>query len=848
MNGASTSLGRETPVKNPGDTPKEYADLAIQYTVFDNVFGTQSHLVTSNWATLVALLTSPKTYANKKFCPLLKLATFGDRATASGSLRSDDNLKDIFGIEGDYDSGEISMEEAATRIEHYGIEGFLYTTPSHAPSRPRWRVLAPLSRAHLPAERAKLTAMLNWALGGILQKESFTNSQTYYFGRVDGIEYQVTAVRGNPIDLLDVALGETYPSSDSSSRKAKKVEQKSNGSQDEPYDLDRAVTLDRFNDKSHQDLQSALSVDSQTGKPWIDPDDRVTWIAVGNGLKSLGDVGRELWTKWSALSLKFNDGGDDPTTVWESCRGDRADYRAVFTKASASGWINPRSAAARQQQENAETRVDRTDAGNVTVLANLCKGKLRYVIETKRWLWWTGSRWESCSASIQAQQQALQVAQWYQSQANELRAQANSQATDEKERMQLEKVIESTQAWVKHCRNKRALDNMLSLALNDQRFAIYAELLDSKPFLLGVQNGVVDLRTGTLRPDAREDFVTKRCTVNFDTAAKTPLWEKFISEITSAPGAKGSPLLRPALAAYLQRGLGYTLTGDTSEHKMFIVVGEGSNGKNVLLDTVQYLMGDYCITISPDALMATRNGADPERATPSTRKLAGARMAISSESKDGQRLDVGLVKRQTGDKRMTARALHENQFTFDITHKVWLMTNHKPSLDHLDEAVRGRLHLIPFDMRWNRPGHPDPDPKLPTGDKTLFERLKAEAVGILTWLVVGAVRYRRDGLEPPAEVAGLTNTYFKDQDALGLWLATCKPCNPSDGKLAVELLDNLHGFCKVEDLSLSGLDSAGAFGKKLKSKGVAQIRTNKGSRYGLLPENEFESAFEIVQK
>jgi putative DNA primase/helicase len=127
----------------------------------------------------------------------------------------------------------------------------------------------------------------------------------------------------------------------------------------------------------------------------------------------------------------------------------------------------------------------------------------------------------------------------------------------------------------------------------------------------------------------------------------------------------------------------------------------------------------------------------------------------------------------------------------------------------------------------------------------LFERLKAEAVGILAWLVVGAVRYRRDGLEPPAEVAGLTNTYFKDQDALGLWLATCKPCNPSDGKLAVELLDNLHGFCKVEDLSLSGLDSAGAFGKKLKSKGVAQIRTNKGSRYGLLPENEFESGFEI---
>lgn len=840
MNGSPTNPRVEKPVENPGDNPNKYANLPIQYTVFDNVFGSRAHRTSSTWGALVAVITDPKTYANKKSCPLLKLATFGNRATSSGSHRSDDNLEEIFGVEGDYDGGEVSLEEAVARIERYGIEALLYTTPSHTPSRPRWRVLAPLSRAHPPSERARMVAMLNWALDGILQRESFTNSQAYYFGKVEGVEYQVKWVRGTPIDLLDVALNETYPSTDSSTRKVRETKHQGYSSPGEPSDLDRAVVLNRFNEETRRDLQSALSVDPGTGKPWIDPDDRVNWVAVGNDLKSLGDEGQELWMEWSALSPKFNDGGDDPISVWDSFRGDRADYRAVFTKASASGWINPRSAAARMQQETAETRIDRTDAGNVTVLANLCKGNLRYVNETKLWLWWTGSQWECCSAGIQALQQALQVAEWYQSQANEWRAQANSRAMDEKERKQLQKVIESTEAWVKHCRNKRALDNMLALASNDPRFAISAELLDNKTHLLGVQNGVVDLRTGTLRPDAREDFVTKRCKVHFDAAAKSPLWEKFISEITSAPGANGSPQLRPALAAYLQRALGYALTGDTSEHKMFIVVGEGSNGKNVLLDTVQLLMGDYCVTISPDALMATRSGADAERATPSTRRLAGARMAISSESKDGQRLDVGLVKRQTGDKRMTARALHENQFTFDITHKVWLMTNHKPCLDHLDEAVRGRLHLIPFEMRWNRPGHPDPDPKLPTGDKTLSERLKAEAAGILAWLVAGAVRYYQEGLEPPAEVAGLTNTYFKDQDVLGLWLATCEPCDPRQGSTAAELFESFQSYCQSEGINVQGLNTPSALGKKLKSKGIAQHRTNTGSRYGLLPGSEFE--------
>ncbi len=176
--------------------------------------------------------------------------------------------------------------------------------------------------------------------------------------------------------------------------------------------------------------------------------------------------------------------------------------------------------------------------------------------------------------------------------------------------------------------------------------------LDRQTWSLGVANGVVDLKTGVMRPDSRDEFVTKRCPVNFHPAAKSPHWDRFISEITAVPNGvhngKNKPVLRQHLAAYLQRALGYCLTGDTREQVMFITVGKGSNGKNVLLDTLKAIAGDYAETIAPEVLMAAKFDNGAEQASPSTRKLAGARVAISSESKEGQKLDLAVVKRHTG--------------------------------------------------------------------------------------------------------------------------------------------------------------------------------------------------------
>jgi putative DNA primase/helicase len=259
------------------------------------------------------------------------------------------------------------------------------------------------------------------------------------------------------------------------------------------------------------------------------------------------------------------------------------------------------------------------------------------------------------------------------------------------------------------------------------------------------------------------------------------------------------------LAAYLQKVLGYCLTGKVNEHLMFIAIGSGANGKNVLLDTFKAISGDYSESISPEVLMCSKFDSGAEQASPSARKLAGARCAISSESKDGQRLDVAIVKRHTGGGMMTARALHENPITFEITHKLWLMTNHTPRVDHMDDATKGRLHVIPFDMKWNRPGEVNPNPSLPNADKNLIDTLKSEYPGILNWLIQGAFKYHAEGLSPPDEVVAFTRSYIESQDLLERWLREeCTRCDADSGMLSADLLRFYEAFCNEEEADAAG--------------------------------------------
>jgi putative DNA primase/helicase len=606
--------------------------------------------------------------------------------------------------------------------------------------------------------------------------------------------------------------------------------------------LRTAVARQTATPKQIEDLRSALATPALVSAAH----DYNVWSAVGLNLMCLGDDGLELFREFSDAAP--NGEPDDADEFFHRNANTRttSHFKAIFDKATEHGWRNP-AKGARHDPVQAfgltpsipppppPPLIDRTDAGNANLLIQLAGGMLRYVVETKQWMHWSGSRWQIDDREVFINTRALDVAEHYMREASQMRATGNN--------FDAEDMVK----WAKKCRNRTSLINMIEQARKVPGVPISVTELDRDPWLLGVENGVVDLRTGELRElESREEFVTKRCRVRYDPAAVAPRWQQFIGEITGAPipaerDANGAPVPgtvgrftpRPALARYLQKALGYSITGTTAEQKLFLAIGEGSNGKSVVFDTAKRLLGGYARSLPSEALMATARAADSERPTSLAAGLAGSRFVVASETKDGQCLDVGLVKNHTGDDEMTARRMRENPFTFSITHKLWVSTNNRPDLSQIDPAIRGRLHLIPFERRWNRPGEYDHDPGLPDGDKGLTVRFKAEAEGILAWLVAGAVAYRADGLPPPAEVVENTRAYIASQDCFTRWLTTAvEACPASEGTPAAALFAMFAGWCQDEGHKPKP-DNATAFAAALKSRNVTKNRGNTGAKWGL---------------
>lgn len=481
--------------------------------------------------------------------------------------------------------------------------------------------------------------------------------------------------------------------------------------------------------------------------------------------------------------------------------------------------------------------IDMTDSGNVNLLARQTQGNLRHVSERGMAIWWTGKRWvEDPSRSISTQQ-ALKVAAHYKHKAARAQKDADA-ATETADRKAHLKLVEIFKAWANKSRCRTGIDAMLALAWRDPRFAISQAALDTDIYLLGVQNGVVDLRTGQLRPAGRDDFVTQLCACDYKPDAAAPVWLKTLNEVTAVPVADGRGVgliqyqPRPELAHYWHMFLGYALTGSTAEHKIVFATGGGSNGKSLIFETVAGIMADYCGVLSADVLMASKTPANAEGPTPFARSVAGKRLIIASEGKEGQKLNASMVKRMTGDAKMSARGLQENAFTFTVTHKTLLLTNYQPELDQMDDAIAGRIHSVPFDRQWNRPSVASPNPRLADGDKHLGVKLCKEQEGILAWLVAGAVGYMAEGLNPPPAVAEKTMSYLGDQDAMGRWLDDMETCEIGQGMAAGELFGLFGGWCVGAGVA-STHSNLTTFAKALQGRGILRQKVRTGVTYGL---------------
>ncbi len=319
---------------------------------------------------------------------------------------------------------------------------------------------------------------------------------------------------------------------------------------------------------------------------------------------------------------------------------------------------------------------------------------------------------------------------------------------------------------IKQLRTHRRRGNILEYVKSNitKPLAKEGSELDSHPDLLACKNGVVDLSTGAFRSGRPEQYITKASQVEYKGIEEpAPTWERFLNEIFSE---------NQELIHYMHKVLGYATTGHVKDNSFFVLTGQGRNGKSVLIEIVQHVMGDHMGPIQAELLLdqgRSRSSAGP---SPDIMALKGLRLATASETDQGRRISPSAVKWLTGGDTLIGRNPHDKLTTrFQPTHKLFLLTNHKPHAPADDFAFWERLRLIPFEVSFV-----DREPKAPNerrADLDLKSKLLVEAPGILAWLIKGAILWSQEGLKPPAVVTQATADYHREEDILADFIDEC---------------------------------------------------------------------------
>lgn len=286
------------------------------------------------------------------------------------------------------------------------------------------------------------------------------------------------------------------------------------------------------------------------------------------------------------------------------------------------------------------------------------------------------------------------------------------------------------------------------LARSDRRIAAEFDQWDVDPWLINTPDGVVDLRTGSVRLAAPTDYMTKMTAVA--PGGDCPIWLKFLDRVTASDAE---------LMKYLQRLFGYSLTGITREHSLAFLFGLGANGKSVLLSTVAGVLGDYHTTAPIETFTVSKGDRHPTDLA----GLMGARLVTASETEQGHQWAEAKIKNITGGEKITARFMRGDFFEYVPQFKLVIAGNHKPRLSTVDEAIRRRLHFVPFTVTI------PPNER----DAKLAQKLKAEWPGILRWMIDGCVHWQRIGLSPPAIIRQATDEYLTNEDAMAAWITEC---------------------------------------------------------------------------
>ena len=373
----------------------------------------------------------------------------------------------------------------------------------------------------------------------------------------------------------------------------------------------------------------------------------------------------------------------------------------------------------------------RTDAGNAELFARLYGDRLRFDHRRKRWLTWQG-QWWTLDSDAEVVRLAIEAAR--------RRYEQGASIDDLKER-------EAEARWSIAGESRMRIEAMLSLAKAAKPIADAGERWDADSWVLGVDNGVVDLKAGRLRMGRPDDRMTMHAAGSFYSDAECPRWEAFLQEVFGGD---------EELIDFIWRAVGYSLTGDTSEHCVFICHGAGANGKTTFLSTLRGVLGAYGHNMPFTTIeMQGRSSVPTDVAD-----LAGRRLVIATETDERTRLNEARLKALSGGDTISARHLYSSYFEFKPVAKFWLAVNHKPRVEDDSYGFWRRVRLVPFLQTF----------KGNSADKRLDQKLRAEADGILAWAVRGCREWQERGLEAPEVVRMATDQYQQESDPTAAFL------------------------------------------------------------------------------
>ena len=432
------------------------------------------------------------------------------------------------------------------------------------------------------------------------------------------------------------------------------------------------------------------------------------------------------------------------------------------------------------------------DMGNAERFVDLFGEQIRYCYTEKKWYYYNTQKWcvdmigateRMADRSVKAMEAELKV--YVQTDADE--------GTD------MQKAFEKHLKTSRSNKSKKAMLNEVQ-----HHVPILPAQMDKYRMALNTPSGIINLKTCTLSEHKPEYYFTKITSVDLSSTADCPRWMKFLDDIFD--GDKD-------LIRYIQKALGYSLTGSTAEQCAFFLYGTGKNGKSTFLDVVRDVFGDYAANIQPETIMVKNSSSSAINSD--IARLKGARLVTSVEPNEGVRINEGLLKQLTGDDTVTARKLYSEEFEFKPEFKLWMATNHKPIIRGTDVGIWRRIHMIPFTVAI-------PDEKV---DKNFAYKLKAELTAILKWVVDGCQLWQKEGLKMPRAVLNSVKEYRREMDVISAFINDC--CEES-GSAAAKVL--YAAYCQWADDNNEYCMSNTKFGIEI-AKRYTKIKDRKGFFY-----------------